>query len=122
MDVTHQPPRRRPVFWVLGVLLVLVGVELGARIIEQVENAVARRRAPYVEAVNPVPAFEIVEVGGRKMVQRTGSQPLMARPDPFPLERPAGGLRVFFLGGSAAAGWPYHETPYHNAALLEAKL
>jgi tetratricopeptide (TPR) repeat protein len=107
---------------VLASLLALASLEAGARVIELAENALARRRAPYVEAVNPAPAFEVVDLDGRKMVRRTGNQPLMASPKPFPLERPPGGLRVFFLGGSAAAGWPYHETPYHNAALLEAKL
>lgn len=119
-----QPPRReRPVFWLLAALLVAAGVELGCRIIERVENAAARRKNPYVEAVNEVPAFQVVELGGRRMVLRTGHHPLM-RPDlsPFPLERPPGGLRIFVLGGSAAAGWPYHLGDTNLSALLERKL
>jgi tetratricopeptide (TPR) repeat protein len=113
----------RPVFWLLTLLLVLGGVELGARLIEQVENAAARRKNPYVEAINLVPAFEVVEIGGRKMVRRSGFHPLM-RPDLelFPLERPIGGLRIFVLGGSAAAGWPYHLGDTNISALLARKL
>jgi tetratricopeptide (TPR) repeat protein len=41
---------------------------------------------------------------------------------PFPLERPKGGLRVFVLGGSAAAGWPFHVGDTNISALLERKL
>jgi hypothetical protein len=113
--------RSRRIFWSLAFLVSLTGIEVGCRIIERIENAVARSKSPYVEAVNPVPAFEIVEIDGRKWVQRTGYQPLMGMLRPFPLERPPGGLRVFFLGGSAAAGWPYAHG-YNNASLLEAKL
>ena len=126
-DASPGPPtsarRDRPAFWLLALLLVAAGLELGSRVIEQAENVVARGRNPHVEAVNYVPAFEVVELDGRKMVRRTGYQPLMATLEkPFPLERPPGGLRVFFLGASAAAGWPYELSPYNNASLLEAKL
>lgn len=114
--------RRAATYWSLTALLVVGGVELGARLIERVENSVARRRNPYVEPVNPVPAFEVVEQGGRKWVRRTGFHPLMNQPAPFPLERPEGGLRVFVLGGSAAAGWPYHLGDTNISALLARKL
>ncbi len=115
--------RNRRVFWFLALLIVAGGIELGCRVIERVENAVSRRKNPYVEAVNPVPAFEIGEIGGRKMVRRTGFQPLMgSHQQPFPLERPPGGLRVFVLGGSAAAGWPFHLGDTNMSALLERKL
>jgi tetratricopeptide (TPR) repeat protein len=115
--------RSRPAFWLLALLLVAGGLELGCRLIERVENAAARRKNPYVEAVNPVPAFEIVEIDGRKMVQRSGFHPLMVpQPKPFPLERPEGGLRVFVLGASAAAGWPYQLGDTNISALLERKL
>lgn len=114
--------RRRRTFWVLAALLLAAGVELGARIIERVDNAAARRKNPFVEPINPVPAFEVVELGGVKMVRRTGFQPLMGTPAPFPLERPPGGLRVFVLGGSAAAGWPYHLGDTNLSALLRRKL
>lgn len=113
----------RPAFWVLAFLLVAGGVELGSRLIERLENAVARHRNPHVEAVNPVPAFEVVELGGTRMVRRTGFHPLMGGDSrPFPLERPEGGLRVFVLGGSAAAGWPFHASETNLSALLERKL
>jgi tetratricopeptide (TPR) repeat protein len=123
--VTPAPSarRERPVFWLLTLLLVLGGVELGARLIEQVENAAARRKNPYVEAVNPVPAFEVVTLGGREMVHRSGFHPLMRSDlDPFPLQRPVGGLRIFVLGGSAAAGWPYQLGDTNISALLDRKL
>jgi len=115
--------RDRPVFWVLAFLLVAAGVELGCRLIERVENAAARRKNPFVEAINEVPAFKVLELGGKRMVVRSGFHPLM-RPDlsPFPLERPPGGLRVFVLGASAAAGWPYHLGDTNLSALLERKL
>jgi hypothetical protein len=64
----------------------------------------------------------VVEQGGVKVVQRTGHHPLMAPQRPFPLERPEGGLRVFVLGGSAAAGWPYQLGDTNLSALLERKL
>jgi tetratricopeptide (TPR) repeat protein len=120
---TAPSPRSRLVFWVLAIVLVALGLELGSRAIEQVENAVARRKNPYVEAVNPAPAFEIYDDSGTKMVRRTGFHPLMAPNDrPFPLERPKGGLRIFVLGGSAAAGWPYHGGDTNLSALLEREL
>ncbi|MBK9517519.1 MAG: hypothetical protein IPO09_09230 [Anaeromyxobacter sp.] len=114
--------RSRPAFWALTLLLLAAGVELGCRLIERVENAAARRRNPHVEAINPVPAFEVVELDGRRMVRRTGFHPLMVNPRPFPLERPEGGLRVFVLGASAAAGWPYQLGDTNLSALLERKL
>lgn len=115
--------RRSLVFWSLAFLVVAGGVELGARVIERVENSAARRKNPHVEATNPVPAFEVVELGGQRMVRRTGFQPLMVfQQKPFPLERPQGGLRAFVLGGSAAAGWPYHLGDTNISALLERKL
>jgi tetratricopeptide (TPR) repeat protein len=105
------------------MLLLAGGIEVGCRVIERLENAAARRRNPHVEAINPVPAFEVKELGGRRMVVRTGFQPLMVlNQRPFPLERPAGGLRIFVLGGSAAAGWPYHLGDTNLSALLERKL
>lgn len=113
----------RPAFWALAFALVLAGVEAGARVIELAENTAARRRNPYVQAINPAPAFRVVELGGRQMVVRSGQHPLM-RSDlaPFPLERPPGGLRIFVLGASAAAGWPYHLGDTNLSALLERKL
>jgi tetratricopeptide (TPR) repeat protein len=114
---------RRPVFWFLTLLIVIVGVEFGARLIELVENSAARRKNPFVESINPVPAFKIVDGGGTKVVVRSGFHPLM-NPElrPFPLERPKDGLRVFVLGGSAAAGWPYHMGDTNLSALLQRKL
>jgi tetratricopeptide (TPR) repeat protein len=115
--------KRRVVFWVLTLLIVVIGIEAGAWIIERVENSVARRKNPFVESINPVPAFKIVDGGGIKVVVRSGFHPLM-NPElrPFPLERPKGGLRIFVLGGSAAAGWPYHGGDTNISALLERKL
>jgi len=115
--------RRRPFFWFLTFLLVIAGVEFGARIIELVENAVARHKNPFIESVNPVPAFEVKEVGGTRLVVRSGFHPLM-NPElkPFFLEHPKGSLRVFILGGSAAAGWPFHVGDTNISALFERKL
>lgn len=112
-----------PVFWLLTFLIVVVGIELGARILERIENIVARHKNPFVESVNPVPAFKIVDYFGTKYVARSGFHPLM-NPElaPFPLKRPEGGLRIFVLGGSAAAGWPYHVGDTNISALLERKL
>lgn len=114
--------RRRLAFSLMTTLVLAGGIELGCRLIERIDNAAARRRNPYVEPVNPVPAFEILEVSGRKWVRRTGNHPLMRPHDPFPLERPPGGLRIFVLGGSAAAGWPYQMGETNLTALLERKL
>ena len=104
-------------------IIVAAGIEVGARIIEQVLNVVERRKNPYVESVNPVPAFKVADVGGVKCVVRSGFHPLM-NPElrPFTLTRPKGGLRVFLLGGSAAAGWPFHVGDTNISALLERKL
>jgi tetratricopeptide (TPR) repeat protein len=110
------------VFWVLAFLLVAAGVELGSRVMERVENDAARRKNPYVEALHPTPAFRVVEKDGQKTVWRSGFLPLMVSSGPFPLERPPGGLRIFVLGGSAAAGWPYHTGDTNISALLARKL
>jgi tetratricopeptide (TPR) repeat protein len=121
--MTTATDRRRRVFWFMTFLIVVVGVEFGAWLIERIENTAARHKNPFVESVNPVPAFKIVDGGGTKVVVRSGFHPLM-NPElrPFPLERPKGGLRVFVLGGSAAAGWPYHMGDTNISALLERKL
>jgi tetratricopeptide (TPR) repeat protein len=121
--MTKSSDRHRPVFWFLTFLIVVGGIEFGARLIERIENAAARHKNPFVESVNPVPAFKIVDGGGTKVVVRSGFHPLM-NPElrPFPLERPKGGLRIFVLGGSAAAGWPYHMGDTNISALLERKL
>lgn len=114
---------RRCIYWFLTVMIVITGVELGARIIEFVENTAARRKNPFVESINPVPAFIVKDVGGTKVVVRSGFHPLM-NPElpPFTLVRPKGGLRIFVLGGSAAAGWPYHAGNTNISALLDRKL
>lgn len=114
---------RRPVFWFLTFLIVIAGVELSSRLLEWIENTSARRKNPFVESVNPVPAFEIKDIGGTKLVVRSGDHPLMnLELKPFFLERPKGGLRIFVLGGSAAAGWPFHVGDTNISALLERKL
>ncbi|MDD2735828.1 MAG: hypothetical protein PHF56_17985 [Desulfuromonadaceae bacterium] len=115
--------KRHAVFWILTSLLVIGSIEIGARVMERIENAASRRKNPFIESVNPVPAFKIVDSGGTKVVVRSGFHPLM-NPElrPFTLERPKGGLRIFLLGGSAAAGWPYHVGDTHISALLERKL
>ncbi|GEM_PF-679542 len=114
---------RRYVYWLLTILIVVGSIEIGARIIERIDNSAARRKNPFVESINPVPAFKIVDMGGIKTVVRSGFHPLM-NPElrPFLLERPKGGLRIFLLGGSAAAGWPYHGGNTSISALLERKL
>lgn len=114
--------RSRPAFWAVALVLVVAALELGCHIIERLGDAVARHKNPHVEAVNPAPAFEVVDVDGRKMVRRTGFHPLMGPSSPFPLDRPPGGLRIFVLGGSAAAGWPYHAGDTNLSALLGRKL
>ncbi len=115
--------RRRYIFWLFTVLIAISGIEFGARLIEFLDNNVARRKNPFVESINPVPAFKIVDKSGIQFVERSGFHPLM-NPElkPFTLERPKGGLRIFVLGGSAAAGWPYHVGDTHISALLERKL
>jgi len=120
--VTQAPARRRLAYWLLALLIAGAGVEAGSRVIERVQNAAARRKNLQIEAVNPVPAFEVVEIDGAQMVRRTGFHALMAPSPPFPLVRPAGGLRVFVLGGSAAAGWPYQLGDTNLSALLQRKL
>lgn len=114
---------RRHIYWLLTFLVVLTVIECCSRLLEYIENTVSRRKNPFVEPVNLVPAFKIVENMGVKVVVRSGFHPLM-NPElrPFPLERPKGGLRVFVLGGSAAAGWPYHSGDTNISSLLERKL
>lgn len=115
--------QRRLLFWVLAFVITVTGIEAGARLIERVENAVARRRNPFVESVNPVPAFKVYNDGGRTVFLQSGLHPLMnIDPRPFPLERPKGGLRIFVLGGSAAAGWPYNLADTDLSSLLQRKL
>lgn len=125
-QLTMPPPlmaRPLPILWLLTFLIVVIGIELGARLIERIENTVARTKNPFVESVNPVPVFKVEDVYGTKCVVRSGFHPLMKSDlKPFFLERPKGGLRVFVLGGSAAGGWPYHMGDTNISALLERKL
>jgi tetratricopeptide (TPR) repeat protein len=115
--------RKRSIFWALTLLIVVTGIELGARLIERVENAIARHRNPFVESVNPVPAFKISSDGGPLMIKQSGLHPMMNIDlRPFALERPKGGLRIFVLGGSAAAGWPYNISQTDLSSQLERKL
>lgn len=114
---------RYAAFWALTFLITVTGIEIGARLIERVENAVARRKNPFIESINPVSAFKISNDGGSAVIKQSGLHPMMNIDlRPFTLERPKGGLRVFVLGGSAAAGWPYNKSETDLSSLLERKL
>lgn len=114
---------RKKVYWVLMVVLVLVCIEGGAYLLERIENRYARGKNPFIEPVNQVPAFEIRNIGGVDCLVRTGHHPLMNPAlQPFLLRKPPGGMRFFVVGGSAAAGWPYHVGDTSLSALLERKL
>jgi len=121
--ILTQLDRKRLVLWALTFLITVTCIELGARLIEWIENTVTRSKNPYVESVNPVPAFKVSNDGGTTVVKQSGLHPLMNIDlRPFPLERPKDGLRIFVLGGSAAAGWPFNLSRTDMSSMLEHKL
>lgn len=118
-----QMKLKKIAFSSLTILLVITITEITAYFAENFENKTARKKNPFVESINPVPTFDIKDVGGVKLVVRSGFHPLMnTNIKPFFLEHPKNTLRIFVLGGSAAAGWPYHAGDTNLSALLERKL
>lgn len=114
---------RRRLFLVVTALLGLVGVEIGARLVEAIQQRL--RPTPdgetaFAVIANPKPAFERSVEDGEEVYRRTRAHWLPPRQH-FAASKPADGLRIFSLGGSAAMGWP-HSDPGSYARLLEHKL
>jgi tetratricopeptide (TPR) repeat protein len=116
-------PSRRRLFAACVVLLGLAGVEVGARVVEALQQRLAPRdqgETAFAVLANPVPAFERRIEDGRAVYRRTRAHWLPPRQG-FAAEKPAGGLRIFSLGGSAALGWPHSDAGSY-ARLLARKL
>jgi lysophospholipase L1-like esterase len=121
--VRAPSPARRRLFVAVVALLALAGVELGARIVEALQQRLessAGGETAYAVLANPVPAFERRMEGGEAVYRRTRAHWLPPRQG-FAASKPPGGLRVFSLGGSAALGWPHSDAGSY-ARLLARKL
>lgn len=114
------PVRRRALFVALTAFFVLAVIEGGARLLEWASGAWTE--APEAVAENPVPVFEIAEENGVAFHVRTRHHPLMLPDLRFPVQKAPDTYRVFLLGGSAAAGWPYAIGGFGITDALAAKL
>lgn len=117
------PPRRnRWLFPAITALLALLLLEGGARLLELGRDLLERRQNPFVDMRNPAPVFEAAEEDGTQIYRRTGYHRLILDDQRFLRHKPERGYRVFLLGGSAAAGYPYERGNYNIARFLERKL
>jgi hypothetical protein len=123
-DASRGPsPARRRLFVALLAVAGLAGVEVGARIVEAVQQRLTPRvqgETAFAVLENPVPAFE-AGIGEDAGFYRRTKAHWLPRRERFALRKPPGGLRVFALGGSAALGWPHSDAGSY-AHILERKL
>lgn len=113
---------RQLVFTLTGLVLALALLEGGARVIEWARDALLSSQNPYVDRHNPAPLFEINEADGQRTYRRSKHHRLVMGNQSFLRVKPPSGFRVFILGGSAAAGWPYEIGEFSTARLLHKKL
>lgn len=114
---------RRAGLWLLVVLVTIIGIELGARVVEWTRDALVpppTGETAFAVLANPAPAFERASVDGREVFRRSKAHWIPPRQS-FLAEKPADGIRVFSLGGSAALGWPHGDGGSY-ARMLERKL
>lgn len=115
-------PVRRWVFPAAAVLFSLAVLEGGARVIESARERLGGERSPYAELRRSASIFAEVEESGRQVYRRTSHHRRILGNQGFLKNKPRTGYRVFLLGGSAAAGWPYSLGRYNIARFLERKL
>ncbi len=115
---------RRILFSFIAAAIVLAVCETGARLIEQIFDSSGEllgQQNPYVDFVNRVPAFRLRSAEAGKEYRRTMYHSPIQSDQQFSQVKPANGLRVFCLGGSAAKGWP-HGVDYTYPSFLKQKL
>lgn len=110
---------RRVCLGVLAALVTLIGIELGARLLEVVRDVLLppeNGETAFAVLVDPAPAFE----RDGAVYRRTRAHWIPPR-ETFLAKKPEGGIRIFSLGGSAALGWP-HGSEGSYAHMLKRKL
>jgi hypothetical protein len=111
---------RKALLVALTVLITGVAIEASARLIElAVDRWRASRPAPanpFLATRNVVPVFQRSKDGATW--ERTKHHWISKR-ERFLVEKPPGGVRVFCLGGSAAAGWPHDAEASYPGFLRE---
>jgi len=109
---------KKCVFLLSTVLLILLAVEVGARIIEFAAGSIRGNLREdggfgqnnlYVEIKNPVKVFELAEQDGKSIYRRTLHHQWIDPKLKFDASKSADTIRIFCLGGSAAKGWPYQD-------------
>jgi tetratricopeptide (TPR) repeat protein len=99
-----------------GVALSLPLVAL--LVLELLLRACADPADPYVHLRGRTSIIEEVEdATGARFVQVTHPEAYAARNTRFPVKKPSGTRRIFFLGGSASAGWPHPPGQIYSAYL-----
>lgn len=106
MQPRRLPLRRKLAYAFLLVvalpLSLLLLAELGVRLFVAVPDD-----DPYLNLLSPASVFSKSVVDGRECYVVTHREAYSDRKISFPIAKPAGTLRIFCLGGSAAAGWPH---------------
>ena len=112
----QPPPLSRRKEWAFrGVafslpLVALVAVELGLR-------AVSDPPDPFIHLRGRTSIIQEVTDAGERFVEVTHPEAYAARNTRFPVAKPPGTRRIFFLGGSASAGWPHPRGQIYSAYL-----
>jgi lysophospholipase L1-like esterase len=119
----HQPLTRskKIIFTLLTTLLVLVVLELGARVTEAVVERLGngREASPFVSYQNMRDVFTVNNLGGIDYYVRTDYHPYILSDLRFRAVKPGNTFRVFCLGGSAALGWPHLPAQSYPAFLAK---
>ena len=117
---------KKVIFMVITFVLGVFVLELGVRMMEIVRDRFFTQEngfghSPFVDYKNVRKVFEVKNSNGVDYYTRTQYHPFIARSVRFPVEKDAGTLRIFCLGGSAAMGWP-HDLSLSYPAFLQKKL
>jgi tetratricopeptide (TPR) repeat protein len=110
MAEPEAPPLSRGKTAVFGLVTLLVPV-LAFGLIEagfRLASAGAAAEDPYIN-ISPFSMFSRLELNDEAYYRITHRYGYAKRKTTFPIRKPANGLRIIALGGSACAGWPHNE-------------
>jgi tetratricopeptide (TPR) repeat protein len=121
MAEPEAPPLSRGKTAVFGLVTLLVPflafglIEVGFRL----SSADAPASDPYIN-ISPFSMFTRLELGDEAYYRITHRYGYAKRKTTFPIRKPANGLRIIALGGSACAGWPHQPSETFERYLEQA--